>query len=62
MKRQEIMSECPEGHEDWLKDIIDHFEGKFQDIAEKLQIDDISKLDQISDAYDIAEKTATDLY
>ena len=62
MKRQEIMDNCPEGFEDELKDILEHFEGKFVDIRDMLDINDISQLDRVEDAYKIAKDTADDLY
>lgn len=62
MNRREIMDECPEGHEEWLKSILDHFEDKFNEIRDKLAIDNISKLDQVEEAYDLAESTGQDLY
>ena len=62
MKRQEIMDNCPDDFEDEMKDILDYFEGKFGDIRDQLDINDISQINRVEDAYDIAKDVAGDLY
>jgi len=65
MNRRDIVNSQPEGVEDieeWMKDVLDHFEEKFNEIKSKLDIQRLSDLDQIEDAYNIADKTAGDLY
>lgn len=42
--------------------MIDHFESKFNDIKDKLEIQDLGELDQIEEAWQIAKDTAEDLY
>lgn len=62
MKRKDIMEHCPEEFEDTLKDFIDECESRFQEIRNMLDIKDIDQLDQISDAYRLADDYASDLY
>ena len=62
MKRKEIMVDCPGGFEDELRDIVDYFEGKFGDIRDMLDINDISQINTIEEAYDLAKEIADDLY
>ncbi len=62
MNRRDIISDCPEGSEDWLNDIIDHFEFKFNEIKDKLDISEISELGAIEEAYNIADAVARELY
>ena len=62
MKRAEIMGDCPEEFEDRLKEIIDYFEQKVNEIRDKLDIDKISELSNIEEAFDLAYKLSDDLY
>lgn len=65
MNRQDIISNCPEDMElmeDYLKEVIDHFENTFQEIRDLLYIVYLSELDQIVQAANLACKTCDDLY
>lgn len=73
MKRSKILDDFPldydktvEGQEedllDYLSSVIDHFENKFKEIKDKLEIQDLGELDQIEEAWQIAKDTAQDLY
>jgi len=62
MTRKEIMDNCPDDFEDEMKDIIDYFEGQFVAIRNQLEIDDLSQLNRIEEAYVMAQKAADDLY
>lgn len=62
MTRKELMQNCPEGFEDGMKDIIDYFEGQFVAIREQLEIENLSQLNHIEEAYIMAAKIADDLY
>ena len=62
MKRKEIMEDCPEEFEDKLKDIVDYFEGRFNEVVSHLDIDGIGQVNQIEYAYDLAKDIADDLY
>jgi len=62
MNRREIMDGCPEEFEDRLKEIVDHFEGIFNDINQALDIKNLNDLESIVEAADISYKAAGDLY
>ena len=62
MKRSEILNDCPEGHEDYVKEILDYFESKFNEIKDNLSISQLRDLTNIEDAYSIAESVSKDLY
>ena len=62
MNRAKIMEDCPEGFEDDLKDIVDYFEGKFNEIKNNMEITQLSDLGHIEAAYGIACDAADDLY
>tara|TARA_A100001391_G_scaffold33224_2_gene17975 strand:- start:5000 stop:5245 length:246 start_codon:yes stop_codon:yes gene_type:complete len=73
MKRSKILDDFPldydktveEQEEDlytYLSSVIDHFESKFNDIKDKLEIQDLGELDQIEEAWQIVKDTADDLY
>lgn len=70
MKRFEIMNKIPVLDDDeeteliheYMKDIIDHFESKFNEIAELINISDISEIDNINRAYEIAKIAGDSLY
>lgn len=56
------MEEQEEELYNYLSSVIDHFESKFNDIKDKLEIKDLGELDQIEEAWQIAKDTADDLY
>ena len=62
MKRSEMMRDCPEDFEDKLKEIIDYFEDKLNDIEKLLDINDVFDLGQIVHARDLVQDIAQDIY
>ena len=73
VKRSKILDDFPLDYDktveeqdedlcDYHSSVIDHFESKFNDIKDKLEIQDLGELDQIEEAWQIAKDTADDLY
>ena len=62
MKRQEIIERCPDSFKDDMGVILDHFEGKFNEIRDLLDISSISELDKIYEAHKIADSTSDEIY
>lgn len=62
MNRKDIMSDCPEEYEDQLKDVLDYFESKFDDIKDRLKISSVADLCGIEDALEIATEACEELY
>ena len=62
MSRNDIMQDCPEEFEDRLKEIIDDIEDKVNKIKDKLDINKLSDLGDIEDAFDLASDLASELY
>lgn len=62
MNRKDILEDCPEGYEDQLKEILDHFEGKFNEIKLYLDIGCIADLENIANAYRLAVEIGDELY
>jgi len=63
MKRTEIEGNFTTVNQDELKDVLDYYEAKFNEIRDLL--DDITfenLTESISDALDIADKASDDLY
>lgn len=56
------MQDCPEEFEDRLKEIIDDIEDKVNKIKDKLDINKLSDLGDIEDAFDLASDLASELY
>lgn len=62
MDRKTMMEDCPEEFEDRLKEIIDHVEGEVNNIVALLSIGGVDSLADITEAFEIAEVLAKDLY
>ena len=73
MKRSKILEDFPLDYDktieeqeetlyNYLSSVMDHFESKFNDIKDKLEIQDLGELDQIEEAWEIAKDEANDLY
>jgi len=67
MKRLDIISqaeefECSKEYIDALGDVLNHFEERFNEIKRLLTIENVGDLDQISEAFYVAEKESDDLY
>lgn len=68
MKRSDVMNLAPGAIDEVeafvikVKDFIDHVEQKFNDIKDKLEINQVGDLHQIEDAYDIADEMSNNLY
>jgi hypothetical protein len=67
MLRLDIISqaeefECSEEYINQLVEVLDHFESKFREINDLLEIKMVDDLDQIGEAKTIAEREAFDLY
>ena len=73
MKRSKILDDFPLDYDktaeeqeedllDYLSSVIDHFESKFNDIKDKLEIQDLGELDQIEEAWKIAKDEVDNLY
>jgi hypothetical protein len=61
-KREKIMSECPEGFEDALKEFIDDIESTLSDIRDKMEIDKIDEIQNFYEAYCMLDVITTELY
>ena len=73
MKRSKILEDFPLDYDktiaeqeetlyNYLSSVMDHFEVKFNDIKDKLEIVDLGELGQIEEAWQIAKDAADDLY
>ena len=70
MNREEIMKTMPELEDEgklsefseWMKEALDHFEFKFGEIADSLDIGSLSDLHLIEEAKSIADSCKNDLY
>lgn len=62
MDRKEIMSICPDGFEESLKEFIDSIEDKVNEVKDKLEINGLGDLHQIEDAKYIIDELSSDLY
>lgn len=62
MKRKDIMDLFDDNHQDEIKDVIDHFEDRFNQIRSLLAEITINNIDDIVSAHDIANDVSDDLY
>ena len=63
--RDNIMCDLPECSDqvvNYIKDLIDYFEGKFSEISLLLDIEYVSELGNIKEAKELATKTKDELY
>jgi len=61
-KRKEITDMCPDGFEDELNEFIDLIVSEVNEIILNLEVEDISEIRYIEDAYTIASKLANSLH
>jgi len=62
MNRKEMLEDCPEEFEEKLIEIIDHIEGKINDVLETFKITSLDDLGEIVKAHDELSELAGDLY
>ena len=60
--RIKIMRDCPEDFEDELKEFIDNIEALVGDIRGELDIERISDIGRIEEAYRLADELSDALY
>lgn len=60
--RRMWMNGCPEGAEDYLKEVLDCMETHFDEIVILLNIESVEDLAMIQDAYECAKAAKDELY
>ena len=63
MTREQILNDCPEGYEDWIKTVLDHIEGRVNDAKRLLaEIKSISDLEKVEECRAELAELSRDLY